>query len=332
MTAVILRRLLIMIPTLLLVSLLTFFIIQLPPGDYLTTQIAALAMSGETENLEKVEKLRKQYGLDKPFVVQYGMWVGGMLKGDFGQSFQLGKPVAGLIWERLGLTTAISLCAIVVVWLIAIPIGILSATRQYGIVDYIATLLGLIGMAVPPFLLALLFMFFANRLFGTSLGSLFSDKYISAPWSWGRLVDLSKHIWVPIALLSVSGTGGMIRTVRANLLDQLEMPYVDAARAKGLSEWKVVLKYPVRLAINPLVSTIGWMLPQLVSGAVIIDVVLSLPTTGPLMLNALLSQDMYLAGSIVMMLSVLTMIGTLVSDVLLAWVDPRIRFEGGTSR
>lgn len=328
MTAFILRRLAIMVPTLVLVSFLTFFIIQLPPGDYLTSYMANLTMSGETVSLERVAQMRQEYGLDKPFLVQYVRWVGGMLTGDFGQSFIYNKKVSALIWERIGLTVFISLLSMVVVWIIALPIGIYSATRQYGIMDYVATFFGLVGMSVPAFLFALVLLFFSNRCFGTSLGGLFSDQYIAAPWSWAKLVDLLKHLWVPVLLLAFSGTGGMIRTVRANLLDQLQMPYVDAARSKGLPEWKLIIKYPVRIAINPLVSTIGWMLPAMISGAVIVDVVLNLPTTGPLMLEALQVQDMYLAGSFVMLLSCLTMIGTLVSDILLAWVDPRIRFEG----
>lgn len=327
----ILRRLGVMIPTLFLVSIVTFIIIQLPPGDYLTSYIASLQTSGETVSLEKVEKLRQQYGLDKPLPVQYARWVGGMVKGDFGQSFLYQKPVSSLIWERVGLTTFIALVSMLFMWLLAVPIGVYSATRQYGVMDYLATFFGLVGMATPAFLLALVMLFVTNRYLGVSVGGLFSDKYISAPWSWGKFVDLLKHMWVPVALLSFGGAGGLIRTVRANLLDQLEMPYVDAARAKGLSEWRLILKYPVRIAINPLVSTIGWMLPTLVSGSVIVDVVLSLPTCGPLMLQALLAQDMFLAGAFVMLLSVLTMLGTLISDILLAWVDPRIRFESKAS-
>ena len=327
MIVFILRRLGVMAPTLLLVSMITFVIIQLPPGDYLTSFITSLEMTGETVNIEKVERMRREYGLDRPLYVQYLRWVGGMLRGDFGQSFVHQKPVSSLIWERVGLTAAIAILSMLLTWAIAIPIGIYSATRQYGIMDYVATFFGLIGMATPAFLLALILLFVSNRYFGISVGGLFSDRFVTAPWSWARFVDLLKHLWIPVVILAFSGTGGLIRTVRANLLDQLEMPYVDTARSKGLPEWKLILKYPVRIAINPLCSTIGWMLPHLISGAVIVDVVLSLPTSGPLMLNALLSQDMYLAGSFVMILSFLTMLGTLVSDILLAWVDPRIRFE-----
>lgn len=343
----IIRRLMVLVPTLILVSMITFIIIQLPPGDYLTSYINSLQMTGEPVSLDEVERLRQQFGLDQPMHVQYLRWVGlawfhggaegaesqwfngpkGMLQGDFGQSFLYQKPVNTLIWERLGLTMVLALGAMLVTWAIAIPIGIFSATRQYGTLDYSFTFLGFVGMATPEFLFALVVMFLANRWFGLRVGGLFSEEYESAPWDLAKVVDLLKHLWIPVLVLSISGTGGLIRTVRANLLDQLQMPYVATARAKGLSELRLLLKYPVRLAINPLVSTLGWMLPVLVSGSVIVSVVLSLPTTGPLLLQALLAQDMFLAGSFVMLLSFLTMIGTLISDILLAWVDPRIRFE-----
>ncbi len=325
----ILRRLGVMIPTLLVVSFLTFFIIQLPPGDYLTTHMANLASTGEPSNLEKLEETRKQFGLDQPMTVQYFRWVTGMLTGDLGYSLLEQKPVSSLIWERLGLTTLIAVLALLAAWAIALPIGIYSAVRQYGVVDYAASFLALIGMATPPFLLALVLLFLAGRYFGMSLGGLFSEEYMNSPWSWGKVADLFKHLWLPVGILAFSAAGALVRTLRANLLDQMQMPYVDTARAKGLPEHRTILKYPVRIAINPLVSSIGWMLPQMISATVIVDVVLSLPTTGPLLLKGLLAQDMYLAGAMVMMLSALTMVGTLVSDVLLAWVDPRIRFEGG---
>lgn len=328
MTTFILRRLAGMIPTLFIVSIITFLIIQLPPGDYLTTYLANLASTGEPSNLEKIENLRKIYGLDRPLVVQYGRWVGGMVTGDLGYSLLYGKPVSALIWERVGLTTLISLLGLLLAWAIALPIGIYSAARQYGIVDYVTAVFALIGMATPPFLLALVLLFLANRYLGVSLGGLFSEQYITAAWSWGRLVDLLKHLWLPVGILAFSAMGGLMRTMRANLLDQMEMPYVDTARSKGLTERRAIMKYPVRIAINPLISTIGWMLPQLLSATMIVDIVLSLPTTGPLLLNSLLAQDMYLAGALVMLLSILTMLGTLISDVLLAWADPRIRFEG----
>jgi len=329
--AYILRRILIMIPTLFVISIITFIVIQLPPGDYLTTYIANLQMTGEVTDEAVIESLRARYGLDKPLPVQYWKWIYGVVQGDFGQSFSYNKPVKELIWERLGLTVTISLITIVCTWIIAIPIGIYSATHQYKFFDYLFTFIGFIGMSAPGFMLALVLLYISYSMFGTSVGGLFSDAYIDAPWTLAKVGDLLRHIWVPVAVLAVGGTAGLIREVRANLLDQLEMPYVVTARAKGLSEWKLLLKYPVRIAVNPIVSTIGWMLPGLVSGAVIVDIVLSLPTSGPLLLNALQDQDMYLAGSFVMLLSTLTVIGTLISDILLAWVDPRIRFERQTS-
>lgn len=320
------RRLLTMAPLLLVVSILAFIIIQLPPGDYLTTYIASLESSGEDVNLARVERLRQEYGLDQPLYVQYAKWIGGILRGDLGRSFLYNRPVSELIWARLGWTVVIVLCSLVVSWMIAIPVGILSAVRQYGVCDYSVTFLGFIGMSAPPFLLALLMMLLASRWFGLSLGGLFSPEYQAAPWSLAKFVDLLKHLWVPVVVLSVAGTGATIRTIRANLLDQLHMPYVEAARARGLSEWRLLLKYPVRMALNPLVSSIGGVLPALVSGSVIVAVVLNIPTVGPLLLESLLSQDMYLAGSLVMILALLTMIGTVISDLLLAWLDPRIRF------
>ncbi len=328
MTTYIIRRLIIMVPTLFLISIITFFVIQLPPGDYLTTYIANLAETGEEADTAVIESLRKQYGLDRPLYKQYLMWVWKIVRhGDFGYSFSMNKPVSELIWERLALTFTVTLIAIMLTWMIAIPIGIYSATHQYSLADYVLTFIGFIGMSTPEFSLALLLMYVSYTYFDTSAGGLFSDAFIGEPWSWAKLADLLKHVWVPVAILSVRGTAGLIRVVRANLLDQLEMPYVVTARAKGLGEIRLLLKYPVRVAINPVISTLGWMLPQLVSGAAIMSMVLNMPTTGPLLLRGLMDQDMYLAGSFVLMLSTLTVIGTLVSDLLLAWVDPRIRFE-----
>ena len=328
MLTYIVRRLFIMIPTLFLISVISFFIIQLPPGDYLTTYIANLAQTGESVDEARIEALRVRYGLDKPLHMQYAIWMKNILtRGDFGQSFSLGKPVKELIWERLGLTICISLITIMLTWAIAIPIGIYSATHQYTVFDYVFTLLGFLGMSCPGFLVALVMMNVAYTYFGTSVGGLFSNEFIDAPWTIAKTIDLLKHVWIPVAILAVAGTAGMVRTLRANLLDQLEMPYVVTARAKGVAEWRLLLKYPVRLAINPIVSTIGWMLPALVSGSVIVAMVMSLPTVGPLLIGALLNQDMYLAGSLILILSTLTVIGTLISDILLAWVDPRIRFE-----
>ena len=324
----IIHRLLVMVPVLFLISIATFIIIQLPPGDYLTTYIANLQMIGEDVSLQTIAQLREQYGLDQPLYVQYLMWVGGMLHGDFGNSFVYNKPVSSLIWERIGLTMAIAIGSMLLTWVIAIPIGIYSAVRQYGTFDYAITFLGFIGMATPGFLFALVLMFLANRYFGISIGGLFSDQYAAAPWSWGKVGDLLLHLWVPVLVLAVASTGGMVRILRANLLDQLEMPYVATARAKGLSEWRLLLRYPVRIAINPIISGVGSILPALISGSVIISIVMNLPTTGPLLLSSLMDQDMYLAGSFLMILAVLSMLGTLLSDLLLAWIDPRIRFEG----
>ncbi|HQE83200.1 MAG TPA: ABC transporter permease [Candidatus Hydrogenedentes bacterium] len=329
MIGYIIRRVLLMIPTLFVISVITFIIIQLPPGDYLTTYIANLQETGEEADEALVESLRVRYGLDKPFYEQYFIWMRGMLlRGDLGQSFSMNnKPVTELIGERVALTVVVTFFAIVFTWIVAIPIGIYSATHQYKVSDYFISVLGFIGMATPEFSLALLVMYFSSEMFGVSVGGLFSDAYIDAPWSWARVGDLLVHIWVPVVILGVAGTAGMIRTMRANLLDQLEMPYVVTARAKGVSETRLLVKYPVRVAINPMISTIGWMLPALFSGSAIVAMVLGLPMIGPLLLRALMEQDMYLAGSLVMIMSVLTVIGTLISDILLAWVDPRIRLE-----
>jgi peptide/nickel transport system permease protein len=327
MTEYIVRRLLTMIPTLLVISIITFIVIQLPPGDYLTTYVANLSQTGEVADEAMLETLRRQYGLDQPIYVQYWKWISGVVVGDFGQSFTMNRPVGELIWQDLGVTVAVSLITLVFTWIIALPIGIYSAVRQYTFLDYLFTALGFIGMSTPAFMLALLLMWAAYTWFGTSAGGLFSEAYHDAPWSWAKLGDLMAHLWVPVVVLAFGGAAALIRQIRANLLDQLSMPYVEAARAKGLAEIRLLLKYPVRVAINPIVSTLGWMLPHLVSGSVIVAMVLNIPMTGPLLLRALMEQDMYLAGSFVMLLSFLTVLGTLISDILLVWVDPRIRFE-----
>lgn len=328
MITFVIRRVLVMIPTLFAISVLTFIIIQLPPGDYLETYISNLTQTGESVDAETVASLKQQYGLDRPVHYQYGLWMWNILRhGDMGISFSYNKSVNSLIGERLALTVAISLATLVLTWIIAIPIGIYSATRQYTVFDYLVTFFGFIGMSTPGFLLALLLMSLSFRWFGTSPGGLFSPAFQDAPWTLAKLADLMQHLWVPVVILSVAGTASIIRMVRANLLDQLQMPYVVTARAKGLSEIRLLLKYPVRVAINPVVSTIGWLLPAIISGSLIVEMVLNLPTIGPLLYRALLEQDMFLAGGIVMMAAVLTVIGTLISDLLLAWVDPRIRFE-----
>ncbi len=324
----ILRRILYIIPTLIVISVISFVIIELPPGDFLTSYITQLELSGESIDQSLVDALKRRYGLDQPLYVRYIKWVWQALHGNFGVSFEWERPVSELIWDRLLLTVVISLSTLMFTWIVALPIGIYSATHQYSISDYVVTLLGFIGLATPNFMIALVLMWIAFSHFGVNLSGLFSEEFIDKPWSLAKVVDMLKHLWVPMLVLGTSGTAGLIRTMRANLLDELHKPYVETARAKGLAETKVILKYPVRVALNPFVSTIGWALPQLVSGATIISIVLSLPTTGPLFFKALMSQDMYLAGTFVMMLSFLTVIGTLISDILLAWLDPRIRYEG----
>ncbi len=325
--ALIIRRLFWMVPFLAATSLLTFALIQAPPGDYLTTYIARLAESNETIDETTIANVRARFGLDQPFFVQYLRWVGGMLQGDFGVSFEWQQPVSGLIWERMGLTLVLSIASLLATWAIALPIGVYSAVRKYSIGDYVITTLGFIGLATPNFLTALILMYIGVVHLGLDVGGLFSDEYKSAPWSLAKVGDLMSHLWLPMAILGMSSTASLIRIMRANLLDELPKPYVVTARAKGVPEWKLILKYPVRVALNPFISTIGWVLPQLVSGAVVTAIVLNLPLSGPLMLQALMSQDMYLAGAFVMMLCSLTVLGMLISDLLLAIFDPRVRFE-----
>ena len=321
-----LRRSLYMIPTLIIVSILSFAIIQLPPGDYLTSYVTTLRATGETVDEATLAAMEQRYGLGQPVYVQYWKWISGiLLRGDFGQSFEWNQPVSELMWGRLGLTFTMSLVTLLFTWLVAFPVGIFSAVRQYSVGDYVSTIIGYIGLATPNFLLALILMYIAFRYFNQSVGGLFSPDYADAPFSWAKVWDLLKHLWIPVIIIGTAGTAGLIRIMRANLLDELHKPYVTTARAKGMSEWRLILKYPVRMALNPFVSTVGWTLPVLVSGSAVVSIVLALPTTGPLLLRALMSQDMYLAGSFIMLLSVLTIIGTLVSDILLAWLDPRIR-------
>ena len=324
----IVRRVLMMIPTLFAISVVTFVIIQLPPGDFFTTYISNLAAMGESVDQTVVESIKKDYGFGEPIYVQYGKWITKIVtQGDFGRSFQKGKPVTDLIWERMGLTIALSLFALLVTWVIAFPIGIYSAVRQYSIGDYIFTFLGFVGLAVPSFLIALVLMYIAFKYLGQSVGGLFSPAFSDAPWSLAKIKDLLSHLWIPTVIIALEGTAGLIRVMRANLLDELHKPYYTTAKAKGLSEFQALIQYPVRVALNPWISSVGWILPGLVSGATIISVVLNLPTTGPMQLEALLNQDMYLAGSFVLLLSTLTVVGTLISDILLAWIDPRIRYQ-----
>lgn len=328
MTIFIIKRLLFMIPTLVLISIVSFMIIQLPPGDYLTTVVAELTASGGTVDPQQLIALRERYGLGDPIYVQYFKWITGIVfRGDFGQSFQWDRPVTALVMERLPMTMLIAIGTLFVTWVIAFPIGVYSAVKQYSIGDYLATGIGFIGLAVPNFMIALVLMYIGFEFFGQSVGGLFSPQYVDAPWSVTKFLDFLAHLWVPIIVLGTAGTAALIRILRANLLDELHKPYVVAARARGVPESVMLIKYPLRVALNPFISTIGWILPMLVSGDIVVGRVLSLPTTGPLLLNALTSQDMYLAGSIIMIVSVLTVIGTLISDILLAWLDPRVRLN-----
>jgi peptide/nickel transport system permease protein len=326
MGAYIFNRILWSIPILLAASVVSFAIIQLPPGDYLNAVMAQMRANGETVDASQIQVLRDRYGLDDGVIVQYWKWISGIvLRGDFGQSFLYNRPVDELLWERLGLTFVLAFSSMIFVWLVSFPIGVYSAMRKYSVGDYVMTFIGFLGLATPNFLIALILMYFSFTWFGQSAGGLCSPEYVDAPWSWAKFWDMMGKIWIPVVVIGTSGTASLIRIVRANLLDEIPKPYVEAARSRGLTETRALVKYPLRVSINPFVSRLGWELPDLVSGATITAIVLSLPTTGPLLLEALLAQDMYLAGSFIFMLSVLTVIGTLLSDLLLAWLDPRIR-------
>jgi peptide/nickel transport system permease protein len=329
MLGYILRRVLLMIPTLLVISIISFVIIQLPPGDYLTSYAAQMSSQGDTIDAQALDALKERYGLGEPIYVQYFKWISGIiLRGDWGQSMEWQKPVKDLIWERLALTMLLSSVAILVSWFVAIPVGVYSATHQYSIPDYLMSIISFVGVGTPGFLLALIVMWLAMSQLNQNVGGLFSNEFLLAPWSVNKVVDMLKHLWIPVVIIALESTAGSIRTTRANLLDELNKPYVETARAKGLEEGKLIWKYPVRVALNPFFSTVGWSLASLISGQTLIAVVLSLQTTGPMMLRALMSQDMYLAGSFLLLLSSLTVIGTLISDIVLAWVDPRIRLGG----
>jgi peptide/nickel transport system permease protein len=324
----IIKRSLAMIPLLFLVSVLSFVIIQLPPGDYVESYRLALEAQGGRLNEAQLAALSNRYGLNKPLYTQYFRWIKGIVtKLDFGQSFRYDRPVMSVLGERIPRTVGISLASLLLTWIIAVPFAIFSALRQYSIWDYLLSFLNIIGLAVPGFLLALILLYLVFQTTGYSITGLYSEAYQGASWSISKLLDLFKNLWLPIVTLGISGTAGIMRVLRATLLDELNKPYVTTARAKGLPEWKVILKYPVRIAINPLVSTIGWLLPSLIGGEIVVSKVLNIPTTGPVLLNALMVQDMYLAGGIVMILSCLTVVGTLISDVLLALTDPRIRYD-----
>lgn len=328
MLVYILKRVLWMIPSLFAVSFLAFVLIQLPPGDFVTNYIATLAASNEVVDQNAAAALRERFGLDDPMLVQYGKWIWGILsRGDFGLSFEWQQPVSGLIWERMALTLILTLSTLIATWAIALPIGVYSAVRKYSIGDYFFTLVSFLGLAIPSFLLALVLMYVAVVVWGQDVGGLFSAEYQNAPWSWGKVLDLLAHLWIPVIILAVSGTASLIRVMRANMLDEINKPYVTTARAKGLSEFQLLVKYPVRIALNPFISTISWLLPNLISGSIIVAIVLNLPTAAPLLLQSLMSQDMYLAGAFVLLICALTLIGSLISDILLALVDPRIRLE-----
>ncbi len=328
MFAYLIRRLFYAVLTVWAVSLVSFVIIQLPPGDYVTAYLAQLAVQGSTLGMAEADNLRAYYGLDRPMYYQYYLWLERMVNGDFGFSFEHQKPVKDVIGERLLLTMVLAFASVLFTWTLAIPIGIFSAVRQYSVWDYLFTFLGFIGLAIPNFLLALLLMWVGFSLFGLSVGGLFSPEYLSAEWSWARLWDLLKHLWLPVLILGTAGTAQIMRITRANVLDELRKPYVVTARAKGLSGWRLIVKYPVRIALNPVISVTAYVWPYLVSGSIIVSVVLSLPTVGPILLRSLLSQDMFLAGSIILLIGAMTVVGTFLSDLLLVWADPRIKLEG----
>ena len=328
MLAYLTRRVFVSIGTVLVLSLVSFAFIQLPPGDFVTAYVQELEGMGDVVSADEEEQLRDMFGLNQPFLVQYFKWMLRMAGGDFGFSMEYRRPVAEVIGDRLWLTVIVAAAAVVFVWVVALPIGIFSANRQYSFADYLFTFLGFIGLAIPNFLLALVLMYFAFRYFNVNVTGLFSPEYVTAPWSLAKVVDMLGHLWVPALVLGTAGTATLIRIMRANLLDELRKPYVVSARARGMKEARLIVKYPVRVALNPFASTIGYILPFIVSGSIIVSVVLSLPTVGPLLLRALLSQDMFLAGTIILLIGALTVAGTLISDILLMLIDPRIRFEG----
>ena len=327
MTRYILQRLALLPLLMVLYTFVIFAIIQAPPGDFLTAYVATLSSSGSSISAEQIAALRQQYGLDQPFAVQYVRWIEHLLHGDFGLSLEYQRPNADLISEQIGLTLALALFSFVLTWAIAVPAGIYSATHPRSLGDHVLTVINYVGVAVPNFMLALILMWVAFAYFDVSVTGLYSPEFVDAPWSFARVGDLLGHIWLPALVLGIAGTARLSRIMRANLLDELNKPYVVTARAKGMKEWRLVLRYPVRLAFNPLISTIGWYLPALFSGSLIVATVMNLPNIGPLLLRALINQDMYLAGGILLIYSFLTIVGTLLSDVLLALVDPRIRVE-----
>jgi peptide/nickel transport system permease protein len=332
MLGYIVQRLLIMIPTLIAISIIVFVIIHLPPGDYFSNYIAELQSQGEAVDLQKIAFLKAQYGFDQPLWEQYIYWAAGLLQGDLGYSFAYSLPVRDVVGDRLLLTVVVSAATVVFTYIVAFPIGIYSATHQYSWSDHALTFLGFLGLATPNFLLALVLLYLANVYFGLSIGGLMDPQYLDAPWTGGKILSVLEHLWIPVIVIGLSGTAGMIRRLRANLLDELQKQYVTTARAKGVPPFRALMKYPLRMALNPFISDIGSLLPHIISGAAVVSVVLSLPTTGPMLLEALRSQDMYLAGSFLMFLAFLTVIGMFVSDLALAALDPRIRLSGGVTR
>ena len=329
MTQFLIRRLVVVIPMLCAMTFVVFAIIQAPKGDFMESWIAAMEAQGTPADLDQAEQYRVQWGLDKPYQGRYFKWIGDFVRhGDLGDSLAFSQPVTALIGQRLAMTVWLGVFTIIFTWSMAIPIGILSAIKQYSFLDYFFTFLSYLGVGTPNFLLALVIMWFVWAWWDLKVTGLFSVQFVDEPWSIAKVIDLLKHLWVPMIVLGTDGTARFVRIIRANLLDELSKPYVETARAKGLPEWKLILKYPTRLALNPFISTVGWQLPQLFSGSLIVAQVMSLPTLGPLLLEALITQDMFLAGSIIMILTALTMIGTLISDILLAMMDPRIRMSG----
>ncbi|HEX6119840.1 MAG TPA: ABC transporter permease [Dongiaceae bacterium] len=326
------QRLLVMIPTLIVISIAVFVIIQAPPGDYLESYMAELQSRGESVDPAKMEFLRKTYGLDQPFYMQYLKWAGGLVQGDLGFSFEHSMSVNEVVGDRLSLTVVVSLASILFVWVVSFPIAVYSAVRQYSIGDYVFTFLGYIGLATPSFLVALILLYLANQYFGISIGGMMDPMYLDQPWSWGKLLSVLSHLWIPVLVIGLPGTAGMIRRLRANLLDELNKQYVVTGRAKGLPPGRLLVKYPLRISLNPFIADIGSLLPELISGSVIVSVVMSLPLTGPMLLDALRSQDMYLAGSFLMFMAFLTVLGVFISDIMLALLDPRIRLGAGASK
>ena len=329
MLSYIIRRVVVLIPLLFVISIISYVIIELPPGDILTMRIMQLRKAGTRVGEAEIARLTQQYGLDKPEYIRYAKWIWNIVRyGNFGRSFEWNKPVSEVMGERIALTMVITISTMIFTWMMAIPIGIYSAVHQYSPLDYGFTFLGFIGLAIPNFLLALVLIWLSFSYLGIPITGLFSPEYADAAWNLAKVWDMLKSLWVPVIVIGTAGTAGLVRVMRGCLLDELGKQYVITARAKGVSERKLLFKYPVRMAVNPLISTIGWLLPSIISGEAITAIVLNLPTTGPVLLRALLYQDMYLAGSFILILSALTVIGTLISDISLAWLDPRIRYKG----